>query len=134
MEISKTLSAESAYERDLQSIERRLMRIEGRTNLLVGLAGLGLIPLFSRLFVPRLWTYEQYSSRHLRIHKRYLAEPIPKNPPRFERRLGRSMRLLISRSIGIFCCDRSAQVFSSGGSRVFWLAFEYTTIRSRAAW
>ena len=62
MEMSKILSAESAYERDLKSIERRLLRIEGKTNLLVGLAGLGLIPLFGRLFMPRLWTYEQYSS------------------------------------------------------------------------
>jgi glycosyltransferase involved in cell wall biosynthesis len=83
MEMSKILSAESACERDLKSIERRLLRIEGQTNLLVGLAGLGLIPLFGRFFMPRLWTYEQYSSRHLRINEKYLAEPIPKNPLRF---------------------------------------------------
>jgi glycosyltransferase involved in cell wall biosynthesis len=83
MEMSKILSAESAYQRELRSIEQRLIRIEGRTNLLVGLARFGLIPLFGRLFMPRLWTYEQYSSRHLRINKKYLAQPIPKNPPRF---------------------------------------------------
>ena len=83
MEMSKILSAESDYERDLKSIERRLIRIERQSNLLVGLAGFGLIPLFGRLFMPRLWTYEQYSSRHLRISEKYLAEPIPKNPLRF---------------------------------------------------
>jgi glycosyltransferase involved in cell wall biosynthesis len=83
MEISKIISAEPSYERDLKSIERRLARIERQSNLLVGLAGLGLIPLFGKLFMPRLWTYEQYSSRHLRINEKYLTEPIPKNPPRF---------------------------------------------------
>jgi glycosyltransferase involved in cell wall biosynthesis len=83
MELPKLVSSESRYERDLRSIEQRLLRIEGRTNHLVGLANFGIMPLLGRLLTPRLWRYEQYSSRRLRFQKKYLAETVPENPLRF---------------------------------------------------
>jgi glycosyltransferase involved in cell wall biosynthesis len=84
METPKITSTESLYERDvryerdMRSFERRLLRVEDKTDEILGLAGLGLIPLLgrllNRLFMPRLWRYQQYASRRPRIPKQYFAE------------------------------------------------------------
>jgi hypothetical protein len=87
METPKITSTEALSERDLRSFEQRLLRIEDRTNELLGLAGLGLIPLLGRLlswlFMPRLWRYQQYSSRRPRIPKQYFAEIVAEPLLRF---------------------------------------------------
>ena len=78
MEMPKLPSSEPFDVADLRSIEQRLQKIESRTDALLGLAGLGLFPLLSRLFsrflMPRLWKHQQYSTRRLQIPKRYFAE------------------------------------------------------------
>jgi glycosyltransferase involved in cell wall biosynthesis len=87
MEMPKLPSSEPLHERDLCSIEQRLLKIEDRTNELLALAGLGLLPLLGRLLsrflMPRLWRYQQYSTRRLRIPKKYLTETAPNTLLRF---------------------------------------------------
>ena len=73
----------SLLEQRLSSIERRLARIENKLNDTSAPTGIQRIPILGQLFTPRLWSYEQYSSRRLRIDHRYGAEKVPDNPLRF---------------------------------------------------
>src|SRR5437762_2602420 len=87
MEMPKIPFAESLHERELRSMEQRLLKIEDRTDELLAMAGLGLVPLLSRLLnrfvMPRLWRYQQYSTRRLRIPKKYFADAAPETLLRF---------------------------------------------------
>ena len=73
----------SLLEQRLGSIERRPARIENKLNDTSAPRGIQRIPFLGQFFTPRLWSYEQYSSRCLRIDDRYGAEKVPDNPLRF---------------------------------------------------
>ena len=62
-------------------IERRLARIERRTDFIATIANAGIYQFGRRKLRPRLWTAEQYSSRRLRIPPTYQLEAIPEKPP-----------------------------------------------------
>jgi hypothetical protein len=87
MEMPILPSPELLHEVDRRAVEQRLLKIEERTNELLGLAGLGLLPLLGRLLsrfvMPRLWRYQQYSTRRLRIPNRYFDETTPDTVLRF---------------------------------------------------
>ena len=87
MEMPKLPPSASLQERELRLIEQRLLRLENSANEALGLARLGLAPqlrrLLSRFIMPRLWVYQQYSTRRLRIPERYFAEAAPEALLRF---------------------------------------------------
>jgi glycosyltransferase involved in cell wall biosynthesis len=62
-------------------IERRLARIERKTDFVVNVANSGIYQFWRRKVRPRLWTAEQYSSRRLRIRPIYRLETLPDEPP-----------------------------------------------------
>lgn len=65
----------------LRTIERRLARIERKTDLIAAVANAGIYQFWRRKVRPRLWTAQQYSSRRLRIPSAYRLETIPDDPP-----------------------------------------------------
>src|SRR5204863_9369705 len=87
MEIPKIPSSEPLYKQDLRSLEQRLQSIEHSTNEIRALAGRRVLPLLgrlmSRLVMPRLWRYQQYSTRLLRVPESYFAETAPEVTLRF---------------------------------------------------
>ena len=76
----RDLSDQFTAER-LRTIERRLARIERRTNVIAAAANVGLYQFWRRKLRPRLWTPEQYSSRRLRIRPKYRLQRVPDAPP-----------------------------------------------------
>jgi glycosyltransferase involved in cell wall biosynthesis len=78
----RDLSADLRAER-LRTIERRLARIERRTDFIAAVANAGLYQFWRRNLRPRLWTGEQYTSRRLRIRPKYKLQRIPDDPPQF---------------------------------------------------
>jgi glycosyltransferase involved in cell wall biosynthesis len=83
MEDKQAASCNSLLERRLRSIEQQLARIESSLTQMKPRTGIRRIPILGRFFTPRIWRYEQYSPRRLRIDDRYVAEKIPDNPLRF---------------------------------------------------
>jgi glycosyltransferase involved in cell wall biosynthesis len=83
MEDKQAAPGDSLLERRLRSIEQRLTRIEDSLTQMKARTGIRRIPILGRFLTPRLWRYEQYSSRRLRIDDKYAAEKIPDNPLRF---------------------------------------------------
>jgi glycosyltransferase involved in cell wall biosynthesis len=74
------LSDDSQAER-LRMIERRLARIERKTDFIATIANAGIYQFWRRKVRPRLWTGEQYASRRLRIRPIYRLETLPDEPP-----------------------------------------------------
>jgi glycosyltransferase involved in cell wall biosynthesis len=66
----------------LQSIEERLFRLERKSDLVVGLTRAGLYQGLRSRLRPHLWDPEQYSSRRIRIPRKYHLEQVPHDPPR----------------------------------------------------
>src|SRR6266446_6812687 len=78
----RDISDELAADEQRRSIEQRLARIERRLGHIAGSVDVGTYRFFRRRLRPRLWSYEQYSSRHLRIRPEYRLEKPPAPPPR----------------------------------------------------
>ena len=78
----RDLSDELGAER-LRTLERRLARIERRTDFIAAVASAGLYQFWRTKLRPRLWTPEQYASRRLRIRPKYRSQRVPDDPPQF---------------------------------------------------
>src|SRR5436190_8736530 len=66
----------------LQSVERRLSRLERQSEILLRIAKAGIYESWRRRLRPRLWDIAQYRSRRIRIPAQYHLEHAPDNPPR----------------------------------------------------